>query len=107
MWEVVPGAAVGAVVFSHRAPLALAQVRSPFLPGALEVARLLQACMLGSRWRCGHSSILGTARRRHTNDNTRSAVLHSRSSETALSHQRPLPPRGAGAGGRGGGGGAD
>ncbi len=43
--EVVPGVAVGAVVLAHRAPLALAQVRAPFLPVGLAGARLLEPAL--------------------------------------------------------------
>jgi hypothetical protein len=41
--EVVPGVAVGAVILSDGPPLALTQVRSPFLPGGLSFAVLLEA----------------------------------------------------------------
>ena len=45
--EVVPGVAVVAVVLADRAPLALAEVRSPLLPGDLRLARLVQPLLLG------------------------------------------------------------
>ena len=45
--EVVPGVAVLAVVLAHRAPLALAQVRTPRLPRHRAGARLLEALVLG------------------------------------------------------------
>src|SRR5882762_5632964 len=106
MREIVPGVAVGAVVLAYRAPLPLAQVGSPLLPGGLEVVRLLQARVFGGRWRCGHSGIL-ERRGVVANDNTRRPPFGP-SRETALSDQRPLPPRGAGAGaGARGAGGAD
>src|SRR5882724_9209770 len=41
--EVIPGVAAFAVVLAHRPPLPLAQVGSPFLPGDLRLARLVQA----------------------------------------------------------------
>ena len=40
--EVVPGVAVLAVVLADRAPLPLAEIRSPFLPRDLRLARLVQ-----------------------------------------------------------------
>src|SRR4029077_5136366 len=43
MAEVVPGIAIFAVVLAHRAPLALAQIGSPFLPRDSRLARLVQA----------------------------------------------------------------
>src|SRR5262245_10288561 len=48
MTEVVPGIARLAVVLAHRAPLTLAQVRSPHLPGCLTLSRLLQSDVLSS-----------------------------------------------------------
>src|SRR5205823_11560198 len=41
--EVVPGVAALAVVFAHSAPLALAQVRPPLLPGDLLGASLVES----------------------------------------------------------------
>src|SRR5262245_8252089 len=43
MGEVVPGVSVVAVVFPHRSPLPLAQVRAPFLPGDVLVVFFLQS----------------------------------------------------------------
>src|SRR5205085_11034188 len=36
--EVIPRVATGAIVFTHRAPLPLREVRAPFLPGRLRMA---------------------------------------------------------------------
>ena len=46
MGEVIPGIAAFAVVLPHRAPLPLAQIRSPFLPRDSRLARLVQAFLL-------------------------------------------------------------
>ena len=43
--KVVPGIAVIAVVFAHRAPLPLTQVRAPFLPGDLLSLSLMQTLL--------------------------------------------------------------
>src|SRR5882757_1873061 len=43
--EVAPGVAVLAVIFADRAPLALAEIRTPLLPADPPVARLFQAGM--------------------------------------------------------------
>ena len=43
--EVIPRVAVFAVILADRAPLPLAQVGSPFLPGDLRLARLVQALL--------------------------------------------------------------
>ena len=43
--EVVPGVAVFAVVLADRAPLPFAQIRSPFLPRDLRLARVVQALL--------------------------------------------------------------
>src|SRR5205814_7499594 len=40
--EVIPGAAVGAVVLADGAPLALAQIRPPLLPGRAVLIRRLE-----------------------------------------------------------------
>src|SRR5204862_4293607 len=45
--EVVPGVAVRAVVLAHRAPLALAQVRTPLLPRDPLLARIVQSLLFG------------------------------------------------------------
>src|SRR5258705_4562559 len=45
--EIVPGVAVSAVVFADRPPLSLAQVRSPFFPGDVCLARVVQPLLLG------------------------------------------------------------
>src|SRR5215203_4492872 len=42
MGKIVPGVAVGAVVLADRAPLPLAEIRSPFLPRDLRLACLVQ-----------------------------------------------------------------
>jgi hypothetical protein len=47
MGEIVPGVAVIAVVLADRTALPLAQVGSPFLPGDLRLARLVQPFLLG------------------------------------------------------------
>src|SRR3974390_377868 len=47
MREVVPGVAVVAVVFAYGAPLPLAQVRAPFLPGNSLFAGVIQALLFG------------------------------------------------------------
>src|SRR5262245_45353306 len=47
--EVIPRVTVVAVVLAHCAPLALAQIRSPFLPGNLPRSSLVESEML-----CGH-----------------------------------------------------
>jgi hypothetical protein len=47
MGEVIPGIAAFAIVLADRAPLPLAQVGSPFLPGDLRLARVVQAFLLG------------------------------------------------------------
>ena len=47
MGEVVPGVAVVAVVLADRAPLPLAEVGSPLLPGDVRLARLVQPLLLG------------------------------------------------------------
>src|SRR4029077_4043798 len=44
--KVVPGVAVRTVVLAHRPPLPLAQVRAPFLPGGLRLARVVQPLLL-------------------------------------------------------------
>src|SRR5262245_3683033 len=46
--EVIPGIAAVAVVLAHRTPLALAQVRSPLLPGNLLLTRLYKSHLFGS-----------------------------------------------------------
>ena len=46
MGEVIPGIATLAVVLTHRAPLPLAQIGSPFLPRDSRLARLVQAFLL-------------------------------------------------------------
>src|SRR6266704_1536974 len=46
MGEIVPGVAVFAVVLTDRTPLSLAQVGSPFLPGDLRLARVVQPFLL-------------------------------------------------------------
>src|SRR5215475_11548491 len=48
MAEVVPGIAIVAVVFAHRAPLALAEVGPPFAPQDATLPRLREALHLGS-----------------------------------------------------------
>ena len=45
--EVVPGVAVVAVVLADGAPLPLAEVRPPLLPGDVRLARLVQPLLLG------------------------------------------------------------
>src|SRR6185503_9480521 len=45
--EVVPGVAVVAVVLADRAPLPLAEVGPPLLPGDVGLARLVQPLLLG------------------------------------------------------------
>jgi hypothetical protein len=45
--EVVPGIAVLAVVLTHRAPLPLAEIRSPFSPWRALLARLSQSRLFG------------------------------------------------------------
>jgi len=47
MGEIVPGVAVLAVVLTDRAPLTLAEVRPPFLPGDSGLARVVLALLLG------------------------------------------------------------
>src|SRR5215472_9946464 len=42
MGEVVPGIAVGAVIFAHGAPLTLTQVRPPLLPSGSSFAVVLE-----------------------------------------------------------------
>src|SRR5512145_351806 len=44
--EVIPGIAAFTVVFTHGAPLTLAQVGSPFLPRDSCLARIIQAFLL-------------------------------------------------------------
>src|SRR4029078_1474749 len=46
--EVVPGAAVGAVVLADRPPLPLPEGRSPFLPGGARLSRVVQPALLGA-----------------------------------------------------------
>src|SRR5262249_6086358 len=46
MGEVVPGVAVGAVVFAHGSPLPLAQIRPPLLPCGSSFAVLLETGQL-------------------------------------------------------------
>ena len=46
MGEIVPGVAVFAVVLADRPPLALAEVGSPFLPGDVRLARVVQPFLL-------------------------------------------------------------
>jgi hypothetical protein len=53
--EVVPGVAAPTVILPHRAPLALAQVRAPLLPGRFTVTGLLQADGFGILGRHTHS----------------------------------------------------
>src|SRR5262249_48954551 len=45
--EVIPGVAVGTVVFAHRAPLPLAQIGAPLLPGRASFAVLLEPGLFG------------------------------------------------------------
>jgi hypothetical protein len=60
--EVVPRVAAGAVVLADRAPLPLAQIRAPRLPGCGSRSRLLEAvvlrrlhlCSLASKWPSRH-----------------------------------------------------
>src|SRR4051812_120803 len=47
MGEIVPGIPVVAVVLADCAPLAFAQVGSPFLPGDVRLARVVQPLLLG------------------------------------------------------------
>jgi hypothetical protein len=42
MGEVIPGVAVGAVIFPHRPPLPLTQIRPPLLPGGSSFTALLE-----------------------------------------------------------------
>src|SRR5271165_822917 len=54
MGEVTPGVASLAVVLADRAPLPLAQVGSPFLPGDSRLARIVQPLLfrhIDDRWR--------------------------------------------------------
>src|SRR4030095_6477223 len=55
--EVVPRVAILAVVLTDRAPLPLAEVRSPFLPGDLRFARLVQPVLL-SRVCCSGGQVV-------------------------------------------------
>src|ERR1700704_3376239 len=48
MGQVVPGVAIGAVVFAHGAPLALAHIGTPFAPGLPARIGLLQAFPFGA-----------------------------------------------------------
>ena len=57
MGEVVPGVALGAVVFAHRAPLALAHIGAPFAPGVPALVRLGKALLFRGDRR-GHRSAL-------------------------------------------------
>src|SRR5262249_49187121 len=43
MAEIVPGIAIVAIILPHRAPLPLAQVRSPLLPGSLLISILFKS----------------------------------------------------------------
>src|SRR5690349_5517538 len=45
--KILPGRAVGAVVFANRAPLALGKIRAPALPMFLACARFFQAMVFG------------------------------------------------------------
>src|SRR5882724_2904911 len=47
MGEIVPGVAVLAIVLADRTPLPLAEVGSPFLPGDVCLARVVQPLLLG------------------------------------------------------------
>ena len=46
--EEIPGVAILAVVLAHRAPLPLAEVRAPFLPGDSRLAGVIQPLLLGA-----------------------------------------------------------
>src|SRR5882724_1534130 len=48
VWQVVPRGAMRAVVFTHGAPRALADVRPPALPMCLALTRLFEPLLLGS-----------------------------------------------------------
>src|SRR5262245_36718494 len=45
--KVIPGIAVFAVIFAHSSPLALAQLRTPVLPGSLVVAWIFKSDLFG------------------------------------------------------------
>ena len=45
MGEVVPRIAIGAVVFPHRAPLPLAEVRTPFFPRRFPIVSFRESCL--------------------------------------------------------------
>src|SRR5262249_26285368 len=51
--KIVPRIAVGAIIFAHRAPLPLAQIRAPFSPRRPEFARFLKSLFF-YRVLCGH-----------------------------------------------------
>src|SRR5215467_15982462 len=54
MAEVIPGIAIGAVVFAYGAPLALAEVGPPFAPQDATLPRLREALLLRRARCCRH-----------------------------------------------------
>src|SRR6516165_5247829 len=55
--EVVPRVAVGAVILTHRSPLAFGEIRAPGLPAFALGKPRLQACVLGTTGRHGHLNL--------------------------------------------------
>src|SRR5512144_1989472 len=60
MAEVIPGIAVFAVVLANRTPLPLAQIRSPFLPRDLRLARIVQPLLFRHIHECRHAFLHGS-----------------------------------------------
>src|SRR3954464_13239300 len=55
MREVIPGISIMTIVFAHRSPLSLTQIRTPLFPRNPGFSSIVQACLLGrlciSDWR--------------------------------------------------------
>ena len=58
--EVVPRVAVLAVVLANGAPLPLAEIRSPFLPGNTRLPCVVQPLLFAHVWFCAHWGLRGT-----------------------------------------------
>ena len=100
--EVVPRVAVVAVVLAHRAPLALAQVRAPRLPGHLIPAGLLEANVFGCAGGRHHPTVSPPRARASSSDrddrvnnllpSRRSAHVTASARSRCHRARRPPPP---------------
>ena len=86
--EVVPGVAVLAVVLADRAPLALAEVRAPFLPGRAGVAALGKASLFVAGWL---GPVIGLIARVRAQASSRDWMRSLRTSRTAGPRPCPRP----------------